>query len=403
MDYGEAAPAGLYLARLNCTIQTNPQRSERLRQLQMQAQLGIAGAPAPSAAPDSQAGSAAAPPAAAQVEDALRLALNQDLVACKVQLDSLARRLQLSERERDRASATLRETRARLSEADERLAQAEGELATSRALEARLQQRLVGAKTAAEVRSYGTRLPRQACAALAPACAMPHSHFLPQYLLAHGHQEPRTCSSPNTNRWLTWSSAWTPPRRRWRAPTPKSRTSRPAPMPLSARRARRLARVRGSLPTSQTSGAWFRRCAEPRQRAKSPWGDFALFATAVQGRRQPAGLSAPPSRQCQCSHCPALHAPARRCALRSLMAGGDVTLKAGRPFVELEQARAKEALARSALNRRCVTPGPLRRVSRAAAGSKLPKTTLASAATSPPAHTSPCGTVRWSGWNWSAK
>jgi hypothetical protein len=43
--------------------------------------------------------------------------------------------------------------KARLDEAEQRLAQAEGELATSRALETRLQQRLVGGKTAAEVRS----------------------------------------------------------------------------------------------------------------------------------------------------------------------------------------------------------------------------------------------------------
>jgi hypothetical protein len=76
----------------------------------------------------------------------------QDLVAAKVQLDGLSRRLALAERERDRAAATLNETRERLSEADGRLATVEGELATSRALEARLQGRLVGAKTAAEVR-----------------------------------------------------------------------------------------------------------------------------------------------------------------------------------------------------------------------------------------------------------
>jgi hypothetical protein len=39
----------------------------------------------------------------------------------------------------------------RLDEAEQRLAQSAGELATSRALESRLQRRLVGAKTAAEV------------------------------------------------------------------------------------------------------------------------------------------------------------------------------------------------------------------------------------------------------------
>lgn len=42
-------------------------------------------------------------------------------------------------------------TQARLDEAEQRLAQASGELATSRALEARLQRRLVGGKSAEEV------------------------------------------------------------------------------------------------------------------------------------------------------------------------------------------------------------------------------------------------------------
>ena len=48
--------------------------------------------------------------------------------------------------------ATPTPSQGRLKEADERLAQVQGELATACALESRLRQRLVGGKTAAEVR-----------------------------------------------------------------------------------------------------------------------------------------------------------------------------------------------------------------------------------------------------------
>jgi hypothetical protein len=46
-----------------------------------------------------------------------------------------------------------------------------------------------------------------------------------------------------------------------------------------------------------------------------------------------------------------MHTQFPRCALRSIMASSDATLKAGRVFVELDHARAKEGLARSALSR----------------------------------------------------
>jgi hypothetical protein len=46
-----------------------------------------------------------------------------------------------------------------------------------------------------------------------------------------------------------------------------------------------------------------------------------------------------------------------RTALRSVMGGSDAASQAGKVFVELEHARAKESLARSALSRRCAVCG----------------------------------------------
>lgn len=84
-----------------------------------------------------------------------------------MQLDALGRRLEMAERERARGADTLAETQARLEEAEERLARAAGELATSRALEGRLQARLVGGKSGDEAAALAARADAAEAAAAA--------------------------------------------------------------------------------------------------------------------------------------------------------------------------------------------------------------------------------------------
>jgi hypothetical protein len=125
----------------HATHLTRPLSREQLRQAQLPAELGSKGAGVPphAAATGGTSGADAVPPSA----DSVQLALNQvtsrgagrlqfskfgnyacrfnttglpslqrpqDLVAAKVQLDGMARRVELAERERERILATLHDT-----------------------------------------------------------------------------------------------------------------------------------------------------------------------------------------------------------------------------------------------------------------------------------------------------
>eukprot|EP00879_Flechtneria_rotunda_P017649 GHRR01018501.1.p1 GENE.GHRR01018501.1~~GHRR01018501.1.p1 ORF type:complete len:2335 (+),score=1054.13 GHRR01018501.1:417-7421(+) len=107
---------------------------------------------------DTQPAAEAAGTLVAAAADELQLQLKQDLVAAVVKLEGMARRLEMAERGKERTQQSLAEAKAHSSELEQWLAQVTAELSTSRALEARLQQRLVASVPAAQYDEVASRL-----------------------------------------------------------------------------------------------------------------------------------------------------------------------------------------------------------------------------------------------------